>query len=342
VSELAFPLLGALIVVAIILPVCGVLTKLALVVLERHAGAGPFQGLTARFLLLAGSGVLPLAWFLSAGLHQAETGKSVLACLFVHGATALCFEAGFFAVALGAVVVTRSVGLVRNSVVGAHALRARPDALACRIQSIVAGQPMLRSLGGRIGITDAEDFSVGTHGLLRPRVLVGSAFAARLSDDMLASALAHEIAHVRSWDPLRYLMIELSLAVNPFGRFLLEPHARRWFVAREAHCDREAVIHGCRPLALADAIVRAARPASAAAVPLGAPDLGVLRLRVGMLMAFAEQRPTQPGHRVSALPTAFALLVIVLLLPHQTGTGVLDVLHRSVEHALTFLISRGT
>jgi hypothetical protein len=337
VSELAFPLLGAIIVVMIILPVCGVMTKLALVVLERQAGVGPLQGLTARFLLLAGSGVLPLAWFLSAGLHQAETGRSALACLFVHGATALCFESSFFAAALGAVVVSRSVGLVKSSV-GARATQNAPDGLAARLDRIIDGHSMLRSLRGRLGISDAEDFSIGTHGLLRPRVLVGSAFAARLTDDMLASALAHEIAHARSWDPLRYLMVELSLAVNPFGRFLLEPHARRWYVAREAHCDREAVIQGCRPLALAEAIVRAARPSTAAAVPLGAPDMGVLRLRVGMLMAFAERKPSQPGHGASALPTAFALLVIVLLLPHQTGTGVLDALHRGVEHALTYIL----
>lgn len=337
-SELAFPLLGTLFVMAIILPVCAALAKLLLVAVERHAGAGSLHGLTARFLLLAGSGVLPLAWFLSAGLHQAETGKSVLSCLFEHGATSLCFESGFFAVALAAVVVSRSVRLVRAAL---RALARQPaqDALTTRLDSIVAGHPMLRSLQGRLGITDAPEFSLGTHGLLRPRVLVGSAFAARLSDDMLASALAHEAAHLKAWDPLRYLMVELSLAVNPFGRFLLEPHARRWYVAREAHCDREAVIQGCRPLSLADAIIRAARPADAPLVPLGAPDMRVLQLRVGMLLAFAEETPkSERQERASALPTAFALLAIALLLPHQTGTGALDALHRGVEHALTYLL----
>jgi hypothetical protein len=140
-------------------------------------------------------------------------------------------------------------------------------------------------------------------------------------------------------DPLRYLVLKLALAVNPVGRFLLEPHARRWYAAREAHCDREAVIQGFPPLSLADAIVRAARPGTFEVVPLGAPDMSVLRLRVGMLLAFAEERPVRCCHPgMSALPAALALLLLALLLPHQTGTGALDALHRGAERALTYIL----
>jgi hypothetical protein len=338
VSEFAFPLLGTAIIVALILPACALLAKLALLALERNEAGGPLHGLTVRFLVLTGSSVLPLAWFFSAGLHQAETGQSVLVCLFVHGAATLCLESGLFALALGTVVVTGSIRVVPN----VSKARARQDgshALLERLERIVETYPMLWLLRGRLEITDAADFSVGTHRCLRPRVLVGSAFAARLTDEVLASALAHESVHLRSWDPLRYLLVELSLVLNPLGRFLLESHARTWFAAREAHCDREAVLQGCSPLSLADAIVRAARPTAVGVAPLGASDMGELRLRVGMLMAFAECRPTRSCERgIAALPVALGLLLLTLLAPHQSSTAVLDALHRGSEHALTYFL----
>ena len=337
-SEFAFPLFGTVIIVTLVLPACALLAKLGLLLLERNEAGGPLHGLTLRFLFLVGSSVLPIAWFFSAGLHQAETGKSVLACLFSHGATALCFESGFFALALGAVVLVRSMKLITETS-AAQTQQHDCGALAARLDRILHAYPMLRSLRGRLSVTDAVAFSLGTHGYLQPKVLVGSAFASRLTDDMLASALAHESAHVRSWDPLRYLMVELSLAINPFGRFLLERHARSWYAARETHCDREAVIQGCRPLSLADAIVRAARPGPIHLAPLGAPDMGVLELRVGMLLAFAERRPVRCCRQgISALPTAIVLLLIALLLPHQTGTAALDALHRGAEHTLTYFL----
>lgn len=42
--------------------------------------------------------------------------------------------------------------------------------------------------------------------------------------------------------------------------------------------------------------------------------------------------------RMSALPAAVALLLLALLLPHQTGTGALDALHRGAERALTYIL----
>jgi hypothetical protein len=45
------------------------------------------------------------------------------------------------------------------------------------------------------------------------------------------------------------------------------------------------------------------------------------------------------GRRWQVVPDgslAFVLLLIALLLPHQTGTAALDVLHTGAEHALTY------
>lgn len=337
-SEVVFPLLGTAIVLLVVLPAFSLLAKLALVLVERDGVGGPLHGLTTRYLLLAGSSGLPLAWFFSAGLHQAESGKSALACLFDHGAAAPCFESGFFALVLGAVVLTRSLGVVRRLDVASVSLDPEAQPLVERLKQIVDDHPMLHSLRSRVVVTAAPDFALGTYGWLKPRVFVGVEFAAEASDDMLASALGHENAHVRALDPLRYLVLQVALGVNPIGRLLLGSHLKRWYAAHEAHCDRDAVLQGARPLPLADAIVRAARP-RIGAVALGARDTSVLEFRVSMLLAFAERQPSSHGGRAGlpAFPTSVALLVIALLLPHQTGTGALDALHTGAEHALTYL-----
>lgn len=335
--EATFPLLGTAFVVLIVLPAFALLAKAGLVMLERDEVGGPLHGLNLRYVLLTGSSVLPLAWLLSAGLHQAETGKSALACLFDHDTAELCFEPGFFALVLSVAVLASSLGVIQRH----RGVRSSSSevalALLHRVTRIVESDPGLACLRNRVVVTDDRTFALGTHGWIKPRVFVGSAFAGRLSDEMLASALGHEAEHVRALDPLRYLILQLALAVNPFGRFLLEPHAARWQAAREAHCDREAVIHGAAPLPLADAIVRAARPGVREAVALGARDTAVLKFRIGMLLAFAERSPARCCHQgPSAFPVAFVLLLIALLLPHQTGTAALDVLHTGAEHALTY------
>jgi hypothetical protein len=330
-SEIIFPLLGTAFVILAVLPAFALAAKAALSLLER---TGPFHGLGMRYLVLAGSSVLPLAWFLSAGMHQAESGRSVLACLFDHETTSRCFEPGLF-------VLTLSLSMFA---LGTHRLRRRArwrdfsaapaSSLQARLRRIAVSHPALLPLLGRVHATNEPGFAIGTHGFLRPVVSVGAEFAARLPDDVLASALGHELEHVRSHDPLRYLVLELALALNPFGRALLAPHAARWYFAREAHCDRAAVARGCAALPLAEAIVQAARPA-ASVVGLGAPDARMLELRVAMLLAFAERCPARCcRHESSSLPLALALLLLTLLLPHQTSTAALDVLHTGSEHAL--------
>ena len=335
--EATFPLLGTAFVVLIVLPAFALLAKAGLVMLERDEVGGPLHGLNLRYVLLTGSSVLPLAWLLSAGLHQAETGKSALACLFDHDTAELCFEPGFFALVLAAAVLAASLRVIRKHQGVRSSSSSAASTLLGRVTRIVASDPALACLIRRVVVTDDKGFALGTHGWIKPRVFIGTTFAAGLSDEMLASALGHEAEHVRALDPLRYLLLQLALAVNPFGRFLLEPHVARWQAAREAHCDREAVIHGAAPLPLADAIVRAARPGVREAVALGARDTAVLKFRIGMLLAFAERTPARCCHQgPSAFPVAFVLLLIALLLPHQTGTAALDVLHTGAEHALTY------
>lgn len=335
-TEAVFPLLGTIFVVLVVLPSCALLAKLGLLLLECDEAGGPLHGLNRRFFLLTASSAMPLSWFLSAGLHQAESGKSVLACMFEHEA-GLCFEPGYFALTLLMVAVALSAPALRDQLYRSNYGKSTDGTLARRVQQIFVLHPELRSLRGRIRFTDEPGFALATRGIVRPLVLIGSRFAAQLSDEMLASALGHELEHLRSLDPLRFLVLRIALAVNPFGRFLLEPHAKRWRAAREAHCDREAVIHGSAPLPLADAIVRAARPSPREVVALGARDTAVLKFRVEMLFAFAERRPERCCRQGSStFILAIGMLMLALLLPHQAGTAALDALHTGAEYSLTY------
>lgn len=334
-SEVVFPLLGTAFVVLLVLPACALVAKAGLVILERDELSGPFHGLGLRYLLLTASSVLPIAWFLSAGMHQAESGRSVLACLFDHHTTARCFEPGLFVLTMFGLMFALGVQRFRRSW-GWKGARDDSDSLMiARLDRIVSAQPALRGLRGRVHVTSDINFAIGTTGLLRPVVIVGAPFARRVPDDVLASALGHELEHVRSLDPLRYLGLELALALNPFGRALLKTHIARWYGAREAHCDRAAVAAGCAALPLAEAIVQAARPKSPGIASLGAHDARMLELRVSMLLAFAERCPARCcRHDSSAVPVGLLLLLLTLLLPHQTSTAALDILHTGSEHAL--------
>ena len=175
-----------------------------------------------------------------------------------------------------------------------------------------------------------------TRGLLRPRIEVSTKVLETLDDEALTSALLHEAAHARAVDPLRYFLAAVCLSLNPLAG-LLRTELSRWRFAREAACDEEAIHRGAPPLALARAIVTVARSGSAR-VPSGVAALAgggtdALRIRVGLILEYAEGRPAR--RRWDAPFTVLAVaLVAVALLPHTLGTAPLDRLHLGIELAL--------
>lgn len=338
-TEIAFPILGTLFFFAVVLPGAAVVAKVILIAMEQRHARGPLHGLHARYVVLSGASLLPAAWFLSAGMHQAETGRSVVACLLDHDAAAACFEPALFVGSLALVLSTCVAARLRGLAAPSASSSPRAFALRARLASLAATRGLDAGLVRRIRVTAREDFAIATAGFVRAHVTLGEAYGAQLDDDALVAAIAHEAEHVKTRDPLRYLLLDVALAMNPLGRFLLAPHAASWFGAREAHCDREAVVRGANPLALAHAIVRAARPTHREAVALGARDTEILKLRIGLLLAFAEERPVRCCHRSeSVLSIAFVLLACASLLPHQTGTAALDALHTGAEHSLQLVL----
>jgi Zn-dependent protease with chaperone function len=336
-SEVAFPILGALFVFLIVLPAFTLVAAAAAFVLERSRWSGSLRHLGLRYVLFISSSLLPLSWFISAGLHQAETPRSVLACLFDHQVAELCLEPVLFTLLLLSVALGSAMAVFRR----VEAMpKVEPGAgdTQHRVARLIATHPELIALDRRVDVTNEASFAIGTFGWLRPRVVIGSAFAERLTDPMLLSALGHERLHVVSRDPLRYWVLNLALAVNPFGRWLLHSQVARWYSAREAHCDREAVLHGAEPLSLADAIVLAARPRAFQGAALGAHSATALKLRVEMLIAFTESAPVCCRRDSKAFPIAVALVLLSLMLPHHMGTHALDALHTGAESAFTLLV----
>lgn len=338
-TEAAFPLLGAAFVVMCVLPLCALLAKGVLCQLEQGERGGALHGLDLRYALLTSATVLPIVWFLSAALHQVWSGGSALVCLLDHGASEECIETTFFLLALLGLTALLAWPAWREHVAPPTASPDVSRKLSERLESIFKSHPELEHIRGRVRATNVPDFAIGTHGLLHPSVFVGAAFAARISDEMLASALGHESEHVRSLDPLRYVVLRATQAVNPLGRLLLAPHVARWHAAREAHCDREAVIRGSSPLPLAEAILQAARPSVREQVALGARDAVMLTFRVRMLMAFSERLPSRCCDTGPAIaPGALLMLVLAIVLPGQIGSTVLDTLHAGSEHAVHYFV----
>lgn len=341
-TEAVFPLLGPALVVLVVLPLAAVLARMGLELLRRAPGVGALRGLGPRYVLLVASSLLPIAWFASAALHQAETGRSVLACVVEHGHDSACVEPRLFSLALLAAMTLLALptllGTFRRSAWPAASGPHRADE---RIRAIVDRTPGLADLRGRVEVDDELAPAIATRGLVRPVVVVRSSYLDALDDNAIAAALAHELEHVRHRDPLRYLLLSLSLALNPLGRLSLRREVQRWIAAREAQCDHDAVMGGAEPTALAHALVRAARPgASASPLPaLAATDLAMLQLRVELLMSYAERPLGERRPRaVPVLRVALALLVVVVVWPHSGETRALDVLHVGAERAAASLL----
>lgn len=331
-TEAVFPLLGPLIVFGLALPFFALVVKLLLLAVRRREGL--HFHLRLRYVLLVAASGVPLVWLISAGLHQAETGRIVDVCIAPHGPDALCLEAIYFAVALvGLAALLALPRLIWEQVL----LRGSPSEAARkgseRITRLVHASPQLHALLGRCVVRDSLRHTIVTVGVVSPRVVIRTSFAQELDDEALIAVLHHELEHVVGHDPLRYFVAWWALAINPVGRWILDGELARWVLAREIHCDREAVLAGASAPALAHSLVHGSRAASGRAVPaLGTGNLATLRLRVNLLLAYADSPPVQCC-RGPALRVVVGLLVLVSALPHSAGTGLLDLLHVVSERA---------
>ncbi len=120
-NELFFPVFGPLLILVVVVPLCALAGKAGLAWLDRASTSAAGRFGTLRYLLLVAPPFLPVAWAISAGVHQAESGRSVLSCLVTHDFEELCVEPLLFAGLLSLLVAARVIPeLVRTLRASSH------------------------------------------------------------------------------------------------------------------------------------------------------------------------------------------------------------------------------
>jgi Zn-dependent protease with chaperone function len=92
-------------------------------------------------------------------------------------------------------------------------------------------------------------------GTLRPRIFVSAEIAQALNAQELSAALAHEVAHLRSFDNFKQLLLRSLALPMPHFRAL----DRAWVSASEIAADEDAVRSGASALELSSALVKVGR-----------------------------------------------------------------------------------
>lgn len=144
------------------------------------------------------------------------------------------------------------------------------------------------------------------YGLLSPRIAVTAGLVERLDDEELTAVLAHERAHQRRRDPLRYLLLD-ALAAAAF-MFPVIPALRQRLTAKtELAADKAALAITSRR-ALAGALLAVVSPRNA---PPGIAALTPTEARIAQL-AGDSALPAVPMRAVAAsLGLAGIMLVAV-------------------------------
>lgn len=330
-NELLFPTFGTAVVVLLVLPLCAALSKATLVVLDRLAGTRLLRWGTIRYLLVVLPSLVPFAWTISAGLHQAESGRSVIGCIFLHDFEELCLEPLLFAALLSLVALACAGPWVVRCWRLSNIQGIASSSEAARVAELIARTPQLAGLRGRFIVADGGVGGSAALGLWRPIVAMDADFVNRCDDETLIGAMAHELEHLRGGDTFRYWLLALALKLNPVGSWMLKRDAAAWVFRREVQCDRAAVLAGAEPFAVATALLRAASPRDAALAHIGSARAKI-RLRVELLLAYAEKRPATDA-RLGASVIALVALVAgaASIVPHVGGTNPLDVMHTTVE-----------
>ena len=94
-------------------------------------------------------------------------------------------------------------------------------------------------------------------GIFRPEIYVAQRFADTLSPEELSAALAHEVAHVRSFDNFKKLFLKITRAPRWLSSFHLTDTA--WTNASEVAADEIALAGGASAIDLSAALVKAGR-----------------------------------------------------------------------------------
>lgn len=115
-------------------------------------------------------------------------------------------------------------------------------------------------------------------GIFRSRIFVAKEIVESLSAEELSAALAHELAHVASFDNLKQLLLRITRL--PGWLSMLHTDDAAWTSASEVAADRTALSGGASALDLSSALVKVGRLSRP--VTLSAADRGLASATAGM------------------------------------------------------------
>lgn len=333
-SELFLSGLGVLLLYAAIMPSIALVGKLCLVMHRRRMTEPSDFGSAQMYLLLISLVLGPALWFASAVGHMSESSPSSIVCKLGH----VDQDLGRLALILVVLVSGLVGGLVfrrmdQQDVVGLTRVLPHWDSSVVRMRLICSHSTALSVLTDRIDVVAGAKTPICTRGYVKPRVVVSAQWMALLDDAALAGALLHEAEHLKARDPLRYLVASLCLGFNP-AAFLLRPELARWRQARELFCDRMAVKAGANPIALAEALLAAARPPGESshrfAAHLGSGTMSWLQYRIHLLVGYASIPPQGQPSNLAPMATVVAAAFLIIM-PHIVDAWPLVGLHHGLE-----------
>jgi len=150
-------------------------------------------------------------------------------------------------------------------------------------------------------------------GMFRPRIFVSREIAEGLSAEEFRAAVAHELAHVSSFDNLKQLLMKMTRP--PRWLKMLHSVDAEWIHASEIAADHKALAEGAPVLELSAALVKVGRlslPCStrpAVASHLVPPACASsLEMRVARLSALLEGREAAPVQKAGKSKFTIAIL----------------------------------
>lgn len=171
-------------------------------------------------------------------------------------------------------------------------------------------------------------------GVVRQRVFIGGEALACLTPEEVNAAIAHELAHVRSFDNLK----RLALSISRLPRWLshLESIDAAWSEAVELAADEEALKSSATALELGSAIVKIGRlhsttmPSIAACHLVMSDKSSALAMRLARLRFLLDHTARTPA-RSSRLIPARVLLISIILGYLFALPAALALTHRAME-----------
>lgn len=172
-------------------------------------------------------------------------------------------------------------------------------------------------------------------GIFRPRIFVTREITEALSPDELRAALAHEMAHVSSFDNLKQLLLKITRA--PHWLKALYKADAEWTSASELAADYGALAEGASVLDLSSALIKVGRlkrplagrePVASHLVPTACS--GALETRVTCLSEMLEGTAAAPAHGVKH-NSMFLPVVITLALYLACVHAALPAVHEALE-----------